>query len=348
MTRGRHAWLAIPALLLLAGCGDNDEVRSLGPLHEANVPAPTGPLASSETVPATEPAAATTGSASYGERVASAAARRTTSAPAAQTQVAAPATAPTTTTVTTLAAPAPTTTAATRTGATTTTVAVSSAGPAPSSTTTASTSSSTTLAPTTSTATTTSTTQPSTTVVATTAVTTAPSTTTTTTPSAPAAISVGAGTVHGVAVGLGFVDAAIESITDEYGTPSDDTGWLVGAGSCGGTDTRVVWWSDLRIVAERIGGDDVIVGWSFGGVNAAPDVALGAGPTSPSLGLATDGGSRLGDDLADVRAALAGHDVVSDDGARIVVAADSARLAFTFDQGRLTGIGSQAEACGAS
>jgi hypothetical protein len=46
-----------------------------------------------------------------------------------------------------------------------------------------------------------------------------------------------------------------------------------------------------------------------------------------------------------VRAALTGHDVVSDDGARIVVAADSARLAFTFDQGRLTGIGSQAEAC---
>jgi hypothetical protein len=98
----------------------------------------------------------------------------------------------------------------------------------------------------------------------------------------------------------------------------------------------------------QTGGDDVIVGWSFGGVNAAPDVALGAGPTSPSLGLATDGGSRLGDDLADVRAALTGHDVVSDDGARIVVAADSARLAFTFDQGRLTGIGSQAEACGSS
>jgi hypothetical protein len=154
-------------------------------------------------------------------------------------------------------------------------------------------------------------------------------------------------TVLGAAVGPANVDGAVAAIASAHGSPTADTGWMTDADGCqAGADTRVIWWSDLRIVAERIDGTTTIVGWSFGDPRAAANLAVGAGATAPSLGLVTDGGAALGDKRGKVRDTLDDATVVSEDGSRIIVAADSRTLVFQFGQGgRLSGIGSEAGAC---
>lgn len=200
----------------------------------------------------------------------------------------------------------------------------------------------------------------------TTTTTTAPTTTTTTTPittttlapapttrapsPAGAAIVVARATVFGAAVGPADVEALIAAISSTHGGPTSDTGWVADADACqADADTRVIWWSDLRIVAERRDDTTTIVGWSFGDPRAAANLAVGAGATAPSLGLVTDGGAALGDKRGKVRDTLDDATVVSEDGSRIVVSAGSRTLVFQFGQGgRLSGIGSEAASCGST
>ena len=156
--------------------------------------------------------------------------------------------------------------------------------------------------------------------------------------------------MFGAAVGPADVDGVVAAISSAHGGPTSDTGLVADADTChAGAETRVIWWADLRIVAER--GDDTptIVGWSFGDPRAAANLAVGAGSSAPSLGLVTDGGAALGDKRGKVRDTLNDATVVSEDASRIVVAAGSRTLVFQFDQGgRLAGIGSATATCGSN
>jgi hypothetical protein len=155
--------------------------------------------------------------------------------------------------------------------------------------------------------------------------------------------------VLGAAVGPANLDAVIAAISSEQGVPTADTGWASNDRACqANADTRVIWWSDLRIVAERRDDTTTIVGWSFGDPAAASHLAVGAGPTAPSLELETDGGAALGDKRGKVRATLDDGAVTSEDGQRIVVSSGSRTLVFQFGQdGRLSGIGSEHAGCAA-
>ena len=373
---GRTTFVTVAVVALaLAGCSRAETAESLAPVQQA-APLPPAPATSAPTTttpdtapptydvdqaPPVPPTAMPANAAPAGQSLRNPSVNELSgTAPATTIRGAAP---PAPAATTTTGAPATTSTTAAPRAATTTTkpgrgraTTTSSTTPAPTPGSPAGPTTTTTAPP----ADTATTTAPTTTSTSSTTTTTTTSTTTTTTlaaapttraPSAAdAAIVVARAAVLGAAVGPADVETRIAAISSTHGDPTADTGWVPDADACqADADTRVIWWSDLRIVAER--GDDTttIVGWSFGDPRAAANLAVGAGASTPSLGLVTDSGAALGDKRGKVRDTLDDATVVSEDGSRIVVAAGSRTLVFQFGQGgRLSGIGSEAASCGSN